>query len=104
MLKIITSCVCGVALVWGSVTYDPLANLLAQYEKKFEWVAQSTIDLITGFEGYRNKPYIDGAGKWTIGVGHQITPKEAKTLFREDRKSTRLNSSHIPLSRMPSSA
>ena len=25
-------------------------------------------------------------------------------VFKEDRKSTRLNSSHIPLSRMPSSA
>ena len=28
----------------------------------------------------------------------------AKMLDRRDRKSTRLNSSHIPLSRMPSSA
>ena len=27
-----------------------------------------------------------------------------KEYFAEDRKSTRLNSSHIPLSRMPSSA
>ena len=83
MYKILISCVCASAIVFGSVKYDPLANLLAQYQKKFEWVAESTIELITGFEGYRNKPYIDGAGKWTIGVGHQITPKEAKTLFRE---------------------
>ena len=30
--------------------------------------------------------------------------KEGSTLFKADRKSTRLNSSHIPLSRMPSSA
>lgn len=83
MFKIITSCICGLALVYGSVKYDPMAEWLARYEKKFEWVAESTVDLITGFEGYRNKPYIDGAGKWTIGVGHQITPKEFKTLHRE---------------------
>ena len=30
--------------------------------------------------------------------------KEAKEEAQKDRKSTRLNSSHIPLSRMPSSA
>ena len=98
MIKIITSCICAAAIVFGSVTYDPFATWLIQYEKKFEWVADSTIDLITGFEGFRNKPYVDGAGKWTIGVGHQITPREA------DRKSTRLNSSHVRTSRMPSSA
>ena len=35
-----------------------------------------------------------------------INENEAKDLksFIKDRKSTRLNSSHIPLSRMPSSA
>ena len=31
-------------------------------------------------------------------------PPVARPLFALDRKSTRLNSSHIPLSRMPSSA
>lgn len=82
MLKTITACLCSVAIVFGSVTYDPFSTWLLQYEKKFEWVAESTIELITGFEGHRNTPYIDGAGKWTIGVGHQITPKEAKTLHR----------------------
>ena len=30
--------------------------------------------------------------------------KDAETIMEKDRKSTRLNSSHIPLSRMPSSA
>ena len=34
----------------------------------------------------------------------QITAPTAATLTNKDRKSTRLNSSHIPLSRMPSSA
>ena len=32
------------------------------------------------------------------------TVKNVKVWVKEDRKSTRLNSSHIPLSRMPSSA
>ena len=30
--------------------------------------------------------------------------KEAAAMYRQDRKSTRLNSSHMPKSRMPSSA
>ena len=34
----------------------------------------------------------------------EIDPKIAEILNTTDRKSTRLNSSHIPLSRMPSSA
>ena len=38
-----------------------------------------------------------------IGRG-DITVEEAEAVLREDRKSTLLNSSHIPLSRMPSSA
>ena len=34
----------------------------------------------------------------------RLTPREHATLFERDRKSTRLNSSHPQLSRMPSSA
>lgn len=83
MFKIITSCVCAAAIVFGSVTYDPLANWLAQYEKKFEWVADSTIDLITGFEGFRTKAYQDQKGNWTIGVGHLIRSQDRYMLHRE---------------------
>jgi lysozyme len=83
MIKTITACLCSAAIVFGSVTYDPLANWLIQYEKKFEWVAESTIELITGFEGKRYKAYIDGAGKWTIGVGHMILHRESHMLHRE---------------------
>lgn len=82
MFKTITACLCSAVILFGSVTYDPFSTWLLAYEKKFEWVAESTIELITGFEGFRNKPYIDGAGKWTIGVGHQITFRESKTLHR----------------------
>ena len=41
-------------------------------------------------------------------IGREATPEEyisrLTAVFREDRKSTRLNSSHRSLSRMPSSA
>ena len=83
MFKIITSCVCAAAIVFGSVTYDPFGTWLLQYEKKFEWVAESTIDLITGFEGYRTKAYQDQKGNWTIGVGHLIRSQDRYMLHRE---------------------
>jgi lysozyme len=83
MFKIITSCICAAAIVFGSVKYDPMANWLAQYETKFEWVAQSTIDLITGFEGSKTKAYQDQKGNWTIGVGHLIRSQDRYMLHRE---------------------
>jgi len=83
MFKIITSCICAAAIAFGSVTYDPFANWLVQYEKKFEWVATSTVDLITEFEGFRTKAYQDVNGRWTIGVGHLIRPQDRYMLHRE---------------------
>ena len=83
MYKTITSCVCAFAIVIGSVTYPPLGDWLIEYEHKFEWVAESTIELITGFEGKRHKAYQDQNGNWTIGVGHLITRKEAQMMHRE---------------------
>ena len=45
--------------------------------------------------------YLLGQEHRIVGIsGYTVRPRRA----REDRKSTRLNSSHIPLSRMPSSA
>ena len=38
------------------------------------------------------------------GCGKSVTALSILRLVPSDRKSTRLNSSHIPLSRMPSSA
>lgn len=83
MFKIITSCIFAVAIVFGSVTHEPLGNWLIQYEKKFEWVAESTIELVTHFEGFRTKAYQDTNGKWTIGVGHLIRPQERYMIHRE---------------------
>ena len=41
-----------------------------------------------------------------VGMGHRVKhyPSQLSGGQQQDRKSTRLNSSHIPLSRMPSSA
>jgi GH24 family phage-related lysozyme (muramidase) len=83
MFKIITSCICAAAIVFGSTKYDPLANWLIQHEKKFEWVAESTVDLITHFEGFRTKAYQDVNGRWTIGVGHLIRHQDRYMLHRE---------------------
>lgn len=83
MFKIFTSCICAAAIILGSVNYDPMANWLAQYEKKFEWVAESTIEVVTGFEGFRTKAYQDHKGNWTIGVGHLIRQQDRYMLHRE---------------------
>jgi len=83
MFKIITSCICAIAIVFGSVSYEPLGNWVIQYEKKFEWVAESTIELVMHFEGFRTKAYQDSNGKWTIGVGHLIRPQDRYMLHRE---------------------
>jgi len=83
MYKIITSCVCALAVILGSVTYPPLGDWLVEYEHKFEWVAESTIELVTGFEGFRTKAYQDQKGNWTIGVGHLIRQQDRYMLHRE---------------------
>ena len=83
MIKTIAACLCSAMIVLGSVTYNPFGTWLIEYEKKFEWVAESTIELIIGFEGKRHKAYVDGVGKWTTGVGHQIRQKDAHLLHRE---------------------
>jgi GH24 family phage-related lysozyme (muramidase) len=43
-------------------------------------ITDSTIALITGFEGSKNKAYQDSIGKWTIGVGHLIRGNEQHLL------------------------
>jgi lysozyme len=43
------------------------------------------VELIKYFEGYQEKPYLDAAGKMTIGYGHMIKPSEFYTaLGKED--------------------
>lgn len=40
------------------------------------------IDYLKRREEFRAVPYLDDAGKWTIGYGHLIRPHEQKTLLR----------------------
>jgi len=83
MFKNIISCMCVAVLVVGSVKYEPWADWFVRYEQRFEWVAESTIELITHFEGYRTKAYQDHQGNWTIGVGHLIRRQDRHMLHRE---------------------
>ena len=58
--------------------------------------------------GYQTSDTATGLGNAQADYLSKNTPaawiKDANTNWQGDRKSTRLNSSHIPLSRMPSSA
>ena len=83
MYKIIVSCICTAAIIIGSVTCPPLGDWLVQYEKKFEWVAESTIEILIDFEGFRTKAYQDHKGNWTIGVGHLIRSQDRHLLHTE---------------------
>lgn len=56
-------------------------------------LSDEMLSLIKGFEGYRGAPYLDSAGKKTIGFGHLIrvgekftnlSIKEATDLLRKD--------------------
>ena len=75
-----------------------LANKLAGFLKKSTVSENSRV--ISGIGGFASVYDVSNLGKHpcivscTDGVGTKL----------KDRKSTRLNSSHIPLSRMPSSA
>jgi len=46
-------------------------------------VANSTLEFITGVEGFRTKAYPDTKGLMTIGVGHLIKPTESHLLEGE---------------------
>ena len=67
-----------------------------------------------GWSAYDSKaeivtPYFAASGTGQINALFPVTPQDGRAIpaavaSAADRKSTRLNSSHIPLSRMPSSA
>lgn len=42
--------------------------------------SQALIEYLKRRERFRSRPYLDAAGKWTIGYGHLIKPHERKTL------------------------
>ena len=90
--------------------YDPSAPLARQVEQSFasslEHLGTSYVDsyVLHGPEGAR------GLTAGDVEVANHFTSTHPDSVFRRtltiqrDRKSTRLNSSHMPVSRMPSSA
>ena len=77
MLKRIALC-CAVLLLSTSCRFEDKPQT-----KPFQWVADSTVNLIVRFEGKSNKAYQDSQGNWTIGIGHLIRTQEAYMLDRE---------------------
>ena len=85
-------------LIQGSVAIATIAGLLgfSTFSKWYEaWMKEFG-------PGWREKP-------WTLatdsfGTGRTWRDGDIQVFVRVDRKSTRLNSSHTDISRMPSSA
>lgn len=63
------------AIIFNSVQEHP--------DQPFEWVSDSTLQLIENFEGKRHKAYKDSQGNWTIGVGHLIKRETRHLLHAE---------------------
>jgi lysozyme len=63
------------AIIFNSVQEHP--------EQPFEWVSDSTLQLIENFEGKRHRAYRDSQGNWTIGVGHLIKRETRHLLHTE---------------------
>ena len=58
-----------------------------------KYIGKKGLELIKKFEGFKSKPYVCQAGKWTIGYGHTngvteatrpVTEEEAETMLMED--------------------
>lgn len=41
--------------------------------------SKDALEFLIGWEALRLKAYLDQAGKWTIGIGHLLTPKERES-------------------------
>ena len=80
---------------------SPLGNPAEQLRKALAFydVAAGIFD--PRFEPVQHARVLNAAGAAHRGLGDRA---KASELFEKDRKSTRLNSSHIQKSRMPSSA
>lgn len=47
-------------------------------------ISDNGVNLIKGFEGYRDKAYRCPAGVWTIGYGHTYTVRQGDTCTEEE--------------------
>jgi hypothetical protein len=88
----------GVSVLIRSMDRDTLAEALAA-------VASQQTDrievLVVNATGRLHRPLPAACGPFPLRL---VEPRAARPLDRSDRKSTRLNSSHRYISRMPSSA
>ena len=73
----------------------PSKNTITGSRALVDALKREGIDHVFGIPGTQNLAFLDAL---------RSTPEIRFILTRQDRKNTRLNSSHIPLSRMPSSA
>ena len=96
---------------WMGALEDNLDVLNHTDEDAGEWGRAATRDLIRSRIKVKSLNFMRGRtflNKYLIiDEAQNLTPKQMKTLVTRagpDRKSTRLNSSHLKLSRMPSSA
>ena len=89
---------------WGNPTYrwdrmraDRYTWWIARLKRSLSLYDRLRLDHFLGFQSFFSIPADGGAenGRWLPGPGIELF---------QDRKSTRLNSSHRSLSRMPSSA
>ena len=85
----------GARIVLETVTVTGTENLM---------MAACLAEGTTVIENAAREPEVTDLALFLNALGARIQGAGTDTLVIEDRKSTRLNSSHIPLSRMPSSA
>ena len=119
LLRVLFALIGIVAIVWViglTLPRDHMVSRIGHYQVGPDkvWTAITDIDAMPswriGLKSVTRLPDKNGlpvhvedtaAGKLTIETTEMIPPRR---LVRGDRKSTRLNSSHRSLSRMPSSA
>jgi len=65
-----------VCVVLAALLLPLFTHYKDQEVKQFMAITESTLKLVVGLEGKRNKAYQDTRGLWTIGVGHLIKPDE----------------------------
>ena len=87
---------------------DPRRQAIKTLRNYNKWFTASLDSSLNNDSSYINNSFLTNS---SFHIFREIRKKEVNvsinntnTLSRLDRKSTRLNSSHIPLSRMPSSA
>ena len=68
------------------------------------WSISAQLNIVQGETNFGTYLYLSGTTFFTLGFGDLVPMLRLGRFFVVDRKSTRLNSSHIQKSRMPSSA